>query len=57
MNTKEFLNNDEERRGYIIGEQLGLSQDEVDSIVIYFSDREVGYMGSFIGYLQARITI
>jgi hypothetical protein len=54
--TKEFKNNDEERGGYIIGEQLGLNQQEVDSIVIYFSDREVGYMSSTLGLGQFNIT-
>src|SRR5690606_31593802 len=54
--TKEFRNNDEERGGYIIGEQLGLNQQEVDSIVIYFSDREIGYMSSALGLGQFNIT-
>lgn len=56
MLTKEFRNNDEERGGYIIGEQLGLNQQEVDSIVIYFSDREIGYMSSTLGLGQFNIT-
>ena len=54
--TKEFRNNDEERGGYIIGEQLGLNQEEVDSIVIYFSDREIAYMSSTLGLGQFNIT-
>ena len=56
MVTKEFRNNDEERGGYIIGEQLGLNQQEVDSIVIYFADREIGYMSSTLGLGQFNIT-
>ncbi|MFO0320921.1 MAG: hypothetical protein ACK504_00655 [Bacteroidota bacterium] len=44
MQTKEFIKNDEERSGYILGERLGLNQEEVDAIVKYFSDNEVGYI-------------
>jgi hypothetical protein len=56
MITKEFKDNDKERGGYIIGEQLGLTQQEVDSIVIYFSDNEIGYMRSTLGLGQFNIT-
>ena len=56
MQTKEFINNDEKRGGYIIGERLGLTQVEVDSIVIHFSNNEVGYMISTLGIGQFKIT-
>lgn len=56
METGQFIANDRERGGYIIGERLGLNQTEVDSIVIYFSDRQVGYMSSTLGLGQFNIT-
>lgn len=56
MRTQEFGNNDEERGGYIIGEQLGLNQQEVDNIVTYFSNGDVGYMSSTLGLALFNIT-
>jgi len=54
--TGQFLDYDIKSGGYIIGEQLGLNQTEVDSIVIYFSNRQVGYMSSTSGLGQFSIT-
>jgi hypothetical protein len=56
LRTREFVNNDKERSGYIIGESLELNQIEVDSIVTYFSDREIGYMNSSLGLRKFNIT-
>jgi hypothetical protein len=56
LQTREYVNNDDERGGYIIGENLGLSQDEVDAIVIYFSSNEIGYMTSTLGLGEFAIT-
>ncbi len=51
--TREYTNNDKERGGYIIGEELGLTQQEVDTIVIHYSN--IGYMSSTLGLCQFNI--
>lgn len=56
MKSKQFVDTEEERYGYVIGERIGLTQEEVDSIVMYYSSREIQYMSTFIGLTQFGIT-
>lgn len=56
LQTKEIINNDGEKGGYIIGEQIGLSQTEVDSFVRHFSNNEIGYMSATLGLKTFNIT-
>ncbi len=56
MKSQQFVDSEEERYGYIIGEKLGLAQEEVDAIVMYYCSREVRYMTSFIGMGEFAIT-
>lgn len=50
----DFMNIDND--GYTIGRRLGLGQQDVDSILNYFTDRKVGYMYSTLGRFQINIT-
>jgi hypothetical protein len=56
FSTREFIENGVAREGYIIGESLGLTETEVDNIVVYFSANEVGYMSASLGLMQFSIT-
>jgi hypothetical protein len=56
MKSQQFVDSEEERYGYIIGERLGLTQDEVDAFVMYYCSREIRYMSSFIGLTEFAIT-
>lgn len=50
----EVINNDEERGGYIIGERLGLSMEEVDAFLGRFQSD--GHMSLGIGFQGGTIT-
>ena len=41
LRTSEFINNDDERGGYILGERLGLSELQVDAIINDLADRNL----------------
>ena len=56
MKSQQFVDSEEERYGYIIGERIGLTQEEVDAFVMYYCSREVRYMTSFIGLTEFGIT-
>lgn len=56
LKTREIINNDEEKGGYILGEQIGLNKEEVDAIVYYCAGKNVGYLGSFLGMQQFHLT-
>jgi hypothetical protein len=57
LRTKEYTNDDTERGGYLLGERIGLSEQEVESIVYYCSSREVGYLSSALGMQRFQLTI
>lgn len=56
LKSQQFVDTEEERYGYVIGERIGLTQEEVDSTVMYYSSREIRYMSTFIGLTQCGIT-
>ena len=52
--TGQIINNDDEKGGFIVGRELGLDEQEVENIVIHFSN--MGYMSATLGLKRFNIT-